>query len=104
MMNGGGVALLPQSNKGMGLIPNLGTVSVEFACYLHVCVGATCMLDELATLNCLQVCECERVCDCLSLKVSPVMNWRLSQDVPCLSTNVSWDGRQHSQDPAHDKR
>ena len=32
-----------------------------------------------------------RVSGCLSLCVSPAVNWRLVQGVPHLSPNVSWD-------------
>ncbi len=32
---------------------------------------------------------------CLSLYVSPVIDWRPVQGVPCLSPNDSWDRLQH---------
>ena len=49
------------------------------------------MHDWLIGVSKLPVRVNVRVSGCLSLYVSPAMNWRLVQGVPRLSPKVSWD-------------
>ncbi len=83
----------PHSKKVPSLIPGVKPYCLEFACSRHVCVGSLCLLwlppsskeMQIRSIGDSKLREGVHVGmnGCLSLLVSPAVNWRPVQGVPC---------------------